>query len=249
MINTFLFKTAIGILFLALLGCNDTANQTTERKHEAPNPTQVVSGVMTKQMQEELTPDAVLEDLLKGNERYMAGELTHRNLPAQIKATTDGQYPKAVILSCIDSRVPVEYIFDQGVGDIFVARVAGNIEDEELLGSMEYGLGVAGAKLLMVLGHENCGAVKSAIGRVDVGSENVNALLSHIEKAIQDIDGERDAKNKQYFDDVIKSNVIKTVEDIRDDSDIIRDLEAAGKVRVVGAYYSLKDGKVSIIAE
>ncbi len=247
--NTFLFKTAIGMLFLALLGCNETAKQTTETKHETPDLTQEVGGVMTKEMQEELTPDAVLEDLLKGNERYVAGALTKRNLPAQVKATTNDQYPKAVILACIDSRVPVEYIFDQGVGDVFVVRVAGNIDDEELIGSMEYGLGVAGAKLLMVLGHENCGAIKSAIENVDVGSKNVDALLRQMENAILQIKGERDSKNKKYFDDVIKSNVVTTVADIREESPLINKLEETGGVKVVGAYYSLTDGKVSIIAE
>ncbi len=206
-----------------------------------------VSEVMTKEMQEKLTPDSILQDLLKGNERYVSGEMIHRNLPKQISATTNGQYPKAVVLACIDSRVPVEYIFDQGIGDIFVVRVAGNIEDADLLGSMEYGVGVAGSKLLMVLGHQNCGAVKSAIKKVDVGSANVTALLNEIQPAVDAVQGERDVKNKEYFTKVVKMNVTKTVEDIRSRSKIISDLEKAGKVKVVGAYYSLKDGKVVLL--
>jgi len=144
--------------------------------------------------------------------------------------------------------VPVEYIFDQGVGDIFVVRVAGNIEDEVLLGSMEYGLGVAGSKLLMVLGHENCGAVKSAIKKVDVGSDNVTSLLNEIEPAIQKTEGKRDEKSKEYFDAVVKNNVIQTIEDIRNRSSIISSLENDGKIKVIGAYYSLTDGKVTILA-
>jgi carbonic anhydrase len=112
---------------------------------------------------------------------------------------------------------------------------------------MEYGVGVAGSKLIMVLGHENCGAVKSAISKVDVGSENVDALLSHLEQAIQEIEGDRNAKDKNYFDNVIKNNVDQTVEDIRNKSAIISGLEKEGKVKVVGAYYSLTDGKVTIL--
>ncbi len=204
-----------------------------------------VSEVMTKEMQEKLTPDSILQDLLKGNERYVSGEMIHRNLPKQISATTNGQYPKAVVLACIDSRVPVEYIFDQGIGDIFVVRVAGNIEDADLLGSMEYGVGVAGSKLLMVLGHQNCGAVKSAIKKVDVGSANVTALLNEIQPVVDAVEGERDVKNKETK--VVKMNVTKTVEDIRNRSKIISDLEKAGKVKVIGAYYSLKDGKVVLL--
>jgi len=239
----------VGILSLALISCNQNNPNAGKIDESQQASSEQIKDVMTKQMQDELTPDEVLQDLLEGNERYVAGELINRDLPAQVAATTNGQYPKAVVLACIDSRVPVEYIFDQGIGDIFVVRVAGNIEDEELLGSMEYGLGVAGSKLLMVLGHENCGAVKSAISKVDVGSENVDALLSHLEEAIQEIDGVRDAKDKAYFDEVIKNNVNQTVEDIRNRSAIISGLEKEGKVKVVGAYYSLTDGKVTLLED
>ncbi|MBS9766629.1 MAG: carbonic anhydrase [Flavobacteriaceae bacterium] len=208
-----------------------------------------VSAVMTKEMQEKMTPDDVLKDLMDGNKNYIAGKLTHRDLPKQIKSTTDGQYPKAVILTCIDSRVPIKYIFDQGIGDVFVVKVAGNIEDVNLLGSMEYGLGVAGCKLLMVLGHQNCGAVKSAIKKVDVGSANVTALLNEIEPAIQEVEGERDYKNKEYFKKVVENNVHQTIEDIKKRSNIIRNLEKEGKIKIVGAYYSLKDGKVTLLSD
>lgn len=232
--NKTIYKAIIGILFLAFISCKQTS-------------TSGESKVMTKQAQESMTPDDVLKDLLKGNERYVSGELIKRNLPAQVKATTSAQYPKAVVLACIDSRVPVEYLFDQGVGDIFVARIAGNIENESLLGSMEYGVGVAGSKLIMVLGHENCGAVKSGIKKVDVGSKNVDTLLSHIEQAIQEVGGVRDANDKTYLDKVIKNNVDQTVEDIRRKSKMIRNLENEGKIKTVGAYYSLTDGKVTIL--
>ncbi|WP_462319443.1 carbonic anhydrase family protein [Marinilabilia sp.] len=245
--NKNIFKTIMGILFLSLiLGCQSgqKSNQPGEKSPTTPNK---VKEVMTQQMQNEMTPDEVLEDLMEGNKRYVSGELLKRDLPEQIASTTTGQYPKAVILACIDSRVPVEYIFDQGVGDVFVVRVAGNIEDEALLGSMEYGLGVAGSKLLMVLGHQNCGAVKSAIQKVDVGSDNVTSLLNEIEPAIQEVEGERDAQDKAYFETVVKNNVHQTIEDIRNRSSIISNLENEDKIKIVAAYYSLEDGKVSIL--
>ncbi|MDZ7741219.1 MAG: carbonic anhydrase family protein [Bacteroidota bacterium] len=245
--NKKLFIIFAGIIALSLTACNQAGPKSGQADEKQNIASEKVTEVMTKQMQDQLTPDAVLEDLLQGNERYVSGELISRDLPAQIEATTDSQYPKAVVLACIDSRVPVEYIFDQGVGDIFVVRVAGNIENTELLGSMEYGLGVAGSKLLMVLGHENCGAVKSAIQKVDVGSDNVTALLNEIEPAIQSVEGERNANDKSYFDHVIKNNVHLTIENIRNRSSIISDLEKEGKVKIVGAYYSLADGKVSIL--
>jgi carbonic anhydrase len=242
------FLLFIGILSLAIISCKEIETKSNEVTEEQVV-SEKVSDVMTKQLQQELTPDAILQDLLEGNERYISGELISRDLPAQIEATTDGQYPKAVVLACIDSRVPVEYIFDQGIGDIFVVRVAGNIENEELLGSMEYGLGVAGSKLLMVLGHENCGAVKSAIKKVDVGSTNVTALLNEIEPAIAEVEGERNADDKAYFEHVVKNNVQQTIEDIRKRSAIISGLEAEGKAKVVGAYYSLTDGKVTMLED
>jgi carbonic anhydrase len=241
------FKVIIGILLLSFISCNQTTQKESTADDKSVTSKEPVKEVMTKQAQENMSPDEVLEDLLKGNERYVSGELISRDLPEQIASTTNGQYPKAVIVACIDSRVPVEYIFDQGVGDIFVVRVAGNIEDEALLGSMEYGVGVAGSKLLMVLGHQNCGAVKSAIKKVDVGSKNVTTLLNQIEPAIQDTEGERDVNNKDYFNTVIKNNVHQTIEDIRNRSSIISGLEKDGTIKVVGAYYSLTDGKVTIL--
>lgn len=236
-----------GLLAFFLVSC-DQVNPKSDRHTE----TSVLSStkvktVMTKQMQDELTPDAALNDLLEGNQRYVTGKMENRDLTSQISATTGGQYPKAVILACIDSRVPVEYIFDQGVGDVFVARVAGNIDDTDLIGSMEYGVGVAGSKLIVIMGHENCGAVKSAIKQVDVGSINVTNLLNQIEPAIQNVEGERDYTNKTYFDNVIKENVKQTIDDIRKNSHIISNLEKEGKIKVVGAYYSLTDGKVTLL--
>lgn len=244
-----IFKVIIGIVFFSIMSCNQAQQKSSKTNEESVTSKETVKEVMTKQAQDKMTPDEALEDLLAGNKRYVSGELISRNLQAQVASTTKGQYPKAVVLACIDSRVPVEYIFDQGVGDIFVVRVAGNIEDEALLGSIEYGVGVANSKLLMILGHENCGAVKSAIKKVDVGSDNVTSLLNEIEPAIQKTEGERDYKNKDFFDAVVKNNVHQTIEDIRKRSGIITDLENKGKIKIVGAYYSLTDGKVHIIKD
>jgi carbonic anhydrase len=243
------FIIVIAILSVSIISCNEADQDSGQTNEEQAVNVEKVSQVMSKEMQDELTPDAILEDLMKGNERYVSGEMIHRDLPAQVSSTTDGQFPKAVILACIDSRVPVEYIFDQGIGDIFVVRVAGNIENEELLGSIEYGLGVAGSKLFMVLGHENCGAVKSAIDQVDVGSANVTALLNEIEPAVLGVDEERNSADKEYFDKVIKENVMHTLEDIRKRSDIITNLENEGKIKLVSAYYNLTDGKVTLLSD
>lgn len=227
------------VLFTGFTMCNDEPSGTVESK--------LVSEVMTKESQQAVSPQAILDDLMAGNERYLNNNLTSRDLPAQVKATTNGQFPKAIILSCVDSRVPVEMAFDQGIGDVFVARVAGNAENEDILGSIEYAVGVAGSKLIMVLGHESCGAVKSAIDKLDVGSANVDHLLGQIEPAIEMVAGERNSRDKTYLSNVIHTNVNMTVEDIKKRSQIVNQMVDAGKVKVVGAYYSLKDGKVTLV--
>ncbi len=227
------------VLFTGVAKCNEKPSATDENN--------LVSEVMTSERQQNATPQAILDDLMAGNQRYLDNQLTNRDFPAQVKATTSGQYPKAIILSCVDSRVPVEMAFDQGVGDVFVARVAGNAENEDILGSIEYAVGVAGSKLIMVLGHESCGAVKSAIDKLDVGSANVDHLLGQIEPAIEMVEGERNSKDKTYVSNVIHTNVNVTVEDIKKRSQIVNQMVADGKVDVVGAYYSLKDGKVTLV--
>lgn len=198
-----------------------------------------------------LTPDAVLENLMAGNARYVAGELTQtENLSGQIAATVSGQYPQAIILACVDSRVPVEMVFDQGVGDIFVARVAGNVENVDILGSMEFAAAAAGSKLVMVLGHQSCGAVSGACDHVQMG--NLTALLEKIEPAIQEVEKKhpgmkRSSKNAQFVEHVVHTNVGRTVADIRRDSPVLAEMESRGKIKIVGAYYSLEDGSVSLV--
>lgn len=204
------------------------------------------SGVMTKDSQAKLTSEAALKDLMDGNKRFVANRPDKLDMPAQVKATTTGQYPKAVILSCIDSRVPVEMVFDQGIGDVFVARVAGNTEDESILGSMEYATAVAGSKLVMVLGHEACGAVKAGIDKFEAG-DNVAHLLGTIEPAIKKVKGDRDSSNKKYVEEVVKTNVEMTIDDIRERSPILAGMEKEGKIIIVGAYYDLHTGEVVLL--
>jgi len=205
----------------------------------------------TAEEQKALTPAAVLKDLMEGNKRYVAGEVSAPNIEARIAATSTGQSPKAFILSCVDSRVPVEQVFDQGIGDIFVGRVAGNIEDVSQLGSMEFATAAAGAKLVLVLGHEACGAVKGACDHVKLG--NLTELLAKIEPAVDAVEGfeanTKNSKNKEFVDAVIDKNVRMTVADIRKRSKVLADLEKEGKIMVVGALYSLQDGSVTLIEE
>lgn len=203
----------------------------------------------TADVQKTLTSDSVLADLLEGNKRYTEGTLTEANIKNRMEAGTKGQYPKAYILSCVDSRVPVEQVFDQGIGDIFVGRVAGNVEDIAQLGSIEYASAVAGVKLVMVLGHESCGAVKGACDHVKLG--NITELLAEITPAVEKVEGfekdQRNSKNKEFVASVVEQNVRNTVADIRSRSQVLTDLEKEGKIKIIGALYSLQTGKVTVL--
>ncbi|GGE34059.1 carbonic anhydrase family protein [Psychroflexus planctonicus] len=208
----------------------------------------MISKIINKKEQENLTPEAVLQDLLEGNKRFVDNAQLKRDLSAQKKDATSGQYPKAIVLSCVDSRVPLETVTDQGIGDIFVARVAGNIENEDILGSMEYACKVAGSKLIVVLGHEKCGAVSAACDDVKLG--NITTLLEKIKPAIhatQDIEGERNSSNADFVERVVEKNVQLTVERIREKSTILKDMEDTGEIKIVGGVYSLNSGTINLI--
>jgi len=204
---------------------------------------------VTKEEQQELTPDAVLAELVAGNARFVAGKLTHTDVTARIAASAEGQYPKAVILSCLDSRVPVEQVFDRGIGDLFVGRVAGNIENDDQLGSMEFATKLAGAKLVLVLGHSGCGAVKGACDGAELG--NLTALLAKIRPAVEAVEGfsleERTSANEKFVAKVIEQNVRQTVSDIRKDSPVLANLEQSGEIKIVGAVYNLQTGNVGFL--
>jgi len=209
---------------------------------------QLSSDVMTAEDQEEITPEQIIQGLKDGNERYVNNNLTPRDLQSQVKATASGQFPEAIIISCVDSRVPVEHVFDKGVGDIFVARVAGNFSNEDILGSSEFATAVAGSKVVVVMGHESCGAVKAAIDGVEMG--NITAMLDKIEPAIemtQNFDGEQSTSNNDYVTEVVNNNVINTIAEMRENSPIIAELERNGEVVIAGAFYDLDTGKVTFL--
>ena len=204
---------------------------------------------LTKQSQNAFTPASVLADLLEGNKRFIEAKNESVDYLAQVKQTIDGQFPKAVILSCIDSRVPVELLFDQGVGDVFVARVAGNFENVDIVGSIEYSCKVAGSKLVLILGHESCGAVKAACDGVELG--NITEMLSKITPAVQlaskEVTGETNASNKEFVDKTIVHNVKLTMDRIREKSPILKEMESNGEINIVGGVYQLSTGKVEML--
>jgi len=196
--------------------------------------------------QRAMTPDEALAQLKAGNERYTSGESTRFEWLAQARQTADGQYPHSIVLSCLDSRVPVEAIFDQGIGDIFVGRVAGNFENTDMLGSMEFGTKLAGSKLIVVLGHTSCGAVKGTIAGAEMG--NLTETLENIEPAVERTrvgSMGRTTEDPDYVARVVEENVRITVRDIRERSEIIQDLVRSGDLKVVGAVYDLRSGEVA----
>lgn len=207
----------------------------------------MIDTIIDKEKQTQLTPDAVLNDLMDGNKRFTENKMHQRNYASQIEKTSGGQWPQAVVLGCIDSRVPVETVFDQGVGDIFTARVAGNFENTDILGSMEYSCKVAGSKLVLVLGHEACGAVKAACDHVELG--NITHLLNNIQPAVEatNTDGERSSKNDSFVAGVVENNVKLTMNRIREKSPILEEMEKNGEIKIVGGVYSISSGKVTLL--
>ena len=208
----------------------------------------LVEKVLTAEEQAALTPDEVIELFKEGNQRFMNNQLTARDHSAQVRNSTLAQYPKAIVLSCVDSRVPVEDVFDRGIGDIFVARVAGNFVNEDILGSMEFACKVSGSKLILVLGHEHCGAVKSAIDDVKLG--NITAMLSKIKPAVEiasDYEGDKSSKNTEFVSMVCENNVEYTINEIRTGSPILKKMEENGEIKIIGAVYDLDTGNVEFL--
>ncbi len=205
--------------------------------------------VLTKEEQDKLTPDKVLEVLKTGNEEFVNDDLTVRNNSERVRDAAMGQYPKAVVLSCLDSRVPVEDVFHRGIGDIFVARVAGNIVNEDILGSLEYACKVSGSKLIVVLGHEYCGAIKSAIDDVKLG--NITPLLSKVRPAVEHakghFEGDHSSKNPAFVEAVCHDNVELTIKEIRTKSPILKEMEDKGEIKIVGGIYDMETGKVEFL--
>jgi carbonic anhydrase len=199
---------------------------------------------LTKEERDKLTPDQVIEAMKRGNERFRSGKPQAHDYLAQKQATAAGQYPAAVILSCIDSRAPAEIILDTRIGDAFNARIAGNIANDDLLGSMEFACAAAGAKIILVMGHTACGAVKGAIDGVELG--HLTGLLGKIKPAVAATvyTGERTSSNAAFVDAVAKTNVQRTVDNIRGQSGVLAGLEKDGKIKIVGSMYHLVGGRV-----
>jgi carbonic anhydrase len=196
----------------------------------------------TKEIQENLTPSAAHKILAEGNKRFVQNVMAQRDLKAQVKETSEGQYPFAIILSCIDSRVPAELVFDQGIGDIFSVRVAGNIINEDVLGSMEYACKVAGSKIIVVMGHTKCGAVTSACKNVELG--NITPLLQKIKPAVDSIRAEQEKMDDKTIEEVSVKNVQLSLDRIRDESPILAEMENNGDIKIIGATYSVLTGEV-----
>src|SRR3984957_9250162 len=197
------------------------------------------AAAMSQEDRDRLNPDQIIELMKQGNERFRTGKLLQHDYLAQKRASAAGQYPAAVILSCIDSRAPAEIILDMGIGDTFNARVAGNIVNDDVLGSLEFACAVAGAKVVLVMGHTACGAIKGAIDGAKLG--NLTQLLDKIKPAVQATEyaGERSSKNYEFVDAVAKTNVRLALEELRRRSEVLAGLEKEGKIKVSGSMYHL----------
>lgn len=204
----------------------------------------------TKETQAAITPNGAIDLLKEGNKRFVTNSKADRDLLEQVSDTASGQYPFATILSCIDSRVSAELIFDQGVGDIFSTRVAGNIVNEDLLGSIEFACKLAGTKIVVVLGHTACGAVKGACDDAKMG--NLTILLDKIKPAVKAVTepsdpNMRNSKNIDFVNEVVLKNVHMTVDNTRSMSPVLKEMEDNGEIKIVGAMYDIKNGKVTFL--
>lgn len=202
----------------------------------------------TKESQDLMTLQSSLDALIAGNERFVSGTQVNRNLNTQVEQTSGGQYPFATVLHCIDSRVSAEHIFDQGIGDLFSIRIAGNFVNEDILGSMEFACKLAGTKVLVVLGHTACGAVKGACDHARLG--NLTALINKLEPAVDAVESPADAdlrnsSNIDFVNDVAAKNVEMTIDNIRSRSSILAEMETKGEIKIVGGMYDIATGKVS----
>lgn len=243
------------MLLIAFLTCMVACSTSGENSNqvarttiaEPPEVKPLVEKVLTAEEQARLNPDKVIGLLRDGNERFINNDLTARDHSAQVRKSTNAQYPKAIVLSCVDSRVPVEDVFDRGIGDVFVARVAGNFINEDILGSMEFACKVSGSKLVLIMGHEHCGAVKAAIDDVKLG--NITLMLTKIKPAVAmtEYAGERDSKNPEFVHLVCESNVQNSITQVRERSPILKEMEENGEIKILGAVYDMDTGKVSFL--
>ncbi|MCC8035649.1 MAG: carbonic anhydrase [Rikenellaceae bacterium] len=238
-------------LILIFTACHGGRRGHTAWQDSVPDEEILESRVLTAGQQQALSPDQVVEILRRGNEDFASDNLTVRNNTDRVRDAALGQYPIAVVLSCLDSRVPVEDVFHRGIGDIFVARVAGNISNPDILGSLEYACKVSGSKVVMVLGHHYCGAIKSAIDGVELG--NITGLLEKIQPAVeislQNYNGPISSKNEELVEEVCLQNVVYTVGEIRRGSPILAEMERNGEIRIIGGVYDMHTGLVDFMTE
>ena len=202
---------------------------------------------LTKAQRDEMTPSQIIDVMKNGNERFRSGVRKNRNYLNEQTASASGQYPAAVLLSCIDSRAPAEVIMDLGIGDIFNCRVAGNVANQDILGSMEFACKLAGAKVVLVMGHTACGAIKGAIDNAELG--NLTGLLNKIKPAVEatSYSGERSSKSYAFVDAVARTNVQMTVSNIQKSSSVLAELESNGTIKIVGAMYDLQTAAMEFL--
>ncbi|MFT7121531.1 MAG: carbonic anhydrase [Neolewinella sp.] len=249
--SLFLKLLVIASLGIAIFSCSPEEPEAAEfaivTTQSAKPMKGVVEEVLTKEEQDALTPNMVIQSFKEGNARFLRNDLTARDHSKQVRKSTNAQFPKAIVLSCVDSRVPVEDVFDRGIGDIFVARVAGNFVNEDILGSMEFACKVSGSKLVLVMGHEHCGAIQAAVDDVKLG--NITSMLEKIKPAVAmvEYDGDRSSKNEAFVHLACESNVRHTIEQIRLNSPILKAMEDNNEIKIVGAVYDMDNGKVDFL--
>jgi len=205
------------------------------------------AAALTKEQRDAMSPDDVINMMQTGNERFRSGKMQQHDYLAQKRASATGQYPAAAILSCIDSRTPAEILLDMGLGESFNTRVAGNICNDDVVGSLEFACAAAGSKVILVMGHTSCGAVKGAIDGVELGK--LTGLLDEIKPAVEatEYDGDRSSKNAEFVDMVAANNVRRAMDEIRDESEVLAKLEKEGKIKIVGAIYHLDGGRLEML--
>ncbi|WP_027077458.1 carbonic anhydrase family protein [Maribacter antarcticus] len=238
-------KQFLTITSIMTMSINLAAHQDLFQTIEINRDRILVEEILTEAEQASLTPLDVLNSLAAGNERFVGNDLTARDHSFQVRESADSQFPKAIVLSCVDSRVPVEDVFDKGIGDIFVARVAGNFINDDILGSMEFATKVSGAKLILVLGHENCGAIHAAIDGAELG--HITKMLENIMPAVEIstiANGPRSSKNRLLVHEVVENNVRNALQKIKKESSILSTMFEKGEIDIKGAVYDMDTGVV-----
>lgn len=239
---------SIALLSFLAIGCGQSAPppepETVQAASLTPAPATLA---MTKERQAAVTPQSALAMLKEGNARFVSGAMMERDLAQQVLATGEAQYPYASVLTCIDSRSGPELVFDQGIGDVFAPRVAGNVVNEDILGSLEYASRVAGSRLVVVLGHTSCGAVKGACDNVKLG--NLTPLVGRLRAIVDSVEhvGDRSSANHEFVDMVAEANVEDVLSDIRERSPILADMEKKGEIQIVGAMLNVSTGRVTFL--